>query len=153
MTTNAGEPVRRKQSFANIYRAYKARFDVDEFIENPALIKMLNEDKEIAWEYVSTVEDLLNDEGARSDKLEKQLEDLKSEKQRTDIELAKATLKIEEANRNSFIQFLVSTAATVLVGFGVGILTATPNDWKGWLLLVIGFILSIIAFFIVGKGK
>lgn len=80
------------------------------------------------------------------------LEKLQDKNHKCELDLAKATSKLEDASRNSFIQLLLSVLATVALGFGVNIVTTTPTDWKGWTLVTIGIVLTIAAFFISRKN-
>jgi chromosome segregation ATPase len=84
---------------------------------------------------------------------QKKSEQLQADKHTIDLELTKTNGRLEEANRNSFIQFIVSVIASVSLALGVNILTATPNDWKGGTLVIIGIVLGAIAFFIARKSK
>lgn len=193
MTTNAGESEKRKQSYASIYLGFSRQLNIDEYKNNPALIKMLSENNEIAMRYIYDIENLLYDANNRCQNLEIQkkefemkfgeashrietlekekklidselsriktaLENLKYQKSSTDIKLATITKDIESAKELSLMQALASTVATVLIGFGTGLITAGLNyGLISESLLVIGIIFNlfptIMAYIKVGKRK
>lgn len=83
----------------------------------------------------------------------KQIATMQDETSKLQIKLTRAEGKLEEVSRSSIAQFLVSIMATVLLGFGVNLVTTTPSSWIGWMLIVAGIILSIVAFIFVRKSK
>jgi hypothetical protein len=189
MPSNNNKRTHKNFNYENIYLNYqRVQFEVEDYIDNPSMIKKLNEEKEIAHAYASSLEELLDVanfnkqkselqkkesgikleeanqviEGLREDKklinielseTKSKLENLQLDKHTLDLELTKVTEKLQQANRNSLIQFVVSTTATVTLAIGVNIVTSTPNDWKGWIFIIIGIILGIIAFYISRKSK
>jgi Flp pilus assembly protein TadB len=152
------------------------------------MIKKLNEEKEIAHAYSSSLEMALEEERLKVRRLELQKKDadkeseaanqmvaklkedvklisielsekriefeqLQKDKHTTDLELTRVKERLEEANRNSILQFILSTLATVLLAFGVNLVTTASNDWQGWMLIIAGIVLGTIAFFIARKNK
>ncbi len=103
----------------------------------------------------------------RSKKLEQETERLKSSLRERDkriekmlqeiyqfqMKLALSEGKLEDGSRDSFLQFAVSMIAAILLGFGVNIVTAAPNNWIAWVLIVISIILSVVAFTFVRKSQ
>jgi hypothetical protein len=83
----------------------------------------------------------------------KQIAAMQDEKSTIQIKLTQTEVKLDEVSRSSFVQFLVSVMATVLLGFGVNIVTTTPSSWIGWVLIVASIVLSIVAFIFVRKSK
>lgn len=83
----------------------------------------------------------------------KQITTMQDETSKLQIKLTRTEGRLEEVSRSSFVQFLVSVMATVLLGFGVNIVTTTPSSWIGWMLIVVGIVLSIVAFIFVRKSK
>lgn len=86
------------------------------------------------------------------------LEDLREKKNSTDIELATIKRDIVSAKELSVMQAFASTVATVLIGFGTGLITAGINyGLINESLLIIGIIFNlfptIIAYFNAGKRK
>lgn len=83
----------------------------------------------------------------------KQIEAMQEGTHQLQIKLAKAEGRLEDVSRNSFLQFLVSVTAAVLLGFGVNIVTTTPSNWVGWILIATSILLSIVAFTFTWKSK
>lgn len=83
----------------------------------------------------------------------KQIEAMQENTHQIQIKLTRTEGRLEEVSRSSFVQFLVSIMATVLLSFGVNIVTTTLSSWIGWILVVVGIILSIVAFIFVRKSK
>lgn len=69
-----------------------------------------------------------------------------------DIELKGTKQKLEEAKKASLLKYTVSLAAAIVLGFGVNIVTSTPYDWKGWVIVTMSIIFAITAFFIPREG-
>jgi F0F1-type ATP synthase assembly protein I len=80
--------------------------------------------------------------------LEKRVESLES--QVNDYKLANQRLELElrEASRKSFVMFALSLLATVMVGIGVNIATASPIGWAGWIMIISACLLEGIAYFL-----
>ena len=186
MSPSRGKQPRRIFGYEVVYLSHKTNFDVDEYVQNPSLIKKLHEEKELAHAYSRNLEKSLEDRMSLSAELElqmkefslrleeakhvierleedkrvldsflkektNQLESLRVEKHDIEIELTRTVGKLEEVSRNSFVQFLISALATVLLGFGVNIVTTTPSNWIGWVLIAVSIVLGIIAFVLVRK--
>lgn len=60
---------------------------------------------------------------------------------------------MKDGSRDSFLQFLTSLLATLLLGFGVNVVTTTPDNWMAWILIVMSITLSVFAFTLVRKNK
>jgi len=60
---------------------------------------------------------------------------------------------LKDGSRDSFLQFLTSLLATLLLGFGVNVVTTTPDNWMAWILIVMSITLSVFAFTLVRKNK
>jgi len=114
------------------YVDWVKRFDVNEYVQNPPLIEKLYEEKQLAL--LSSLE--LKD---RVQELEGQVHDLTLENQRL-------RLQVSEAHRRSSLMFLLSLIATVLIGIGVNVATSTPYRWTGWVMVITGCVLEVIAF-------
>ncbi len=130
MPTDSTE--RAKRMMIGRYADWVKRFDVNEYVQNRPLIEKLYEEKQLA---LSSSIDL----GQEVKALESQLHELKLTNQRLELEL-------NESNRKSSLLFILSLLATILLGIGVNIATASPSDWTGWIMIVSACIIEIIAF-------
>lgn len=83
----------------------------------------------------------------------KKLESMQEDAHQLQIKLTRVEGKLEDVSHSSFVQFFVSVVAAVLLGFGVNIVTTTPSNWVGWILIITSIILSIVAFTFVRKSK
>jgi len=114
-------------------------FDVSDYIQNPPLIKKLYEEKQLAQLTIMEYE-----------KKTKKLEETKHE-----LEMSNQRLQIEndDSKKKSVIVFILALLATILIGFGVNIVTSTPYGWTGWIMIVIACVLEFIAFINIQKEK
>lgn len=137
-------------------------FSIDEYVQNPAMIRKLNEEKDLALVELRTLKDRFEEAIAQThmmalEKRELQLRleaqsssqhEVELQKRSLEISLSKANQKLYEANRRSFLQFLLTVIATIIISFGINIVTSMPPAWVGWILTALGIILEIIAFVI-----
>ncbi len=89
-------------------------------------------------------------------KLEQENEQLKTSLKRENQLQTKVALlegRLKDGSRDSFLQFLTSLLATLLLGFGVNVVTTTPDNWMTWILIVMSITLSVFAFTLVRKNK
>jgi hypothetical protein len=77
---------------------------------------------------------------------------LELQKQALDLKLNHTQQKLAETNQTSLTKFVTSTAAAIVLGFGVNVVTTMPADWKGWVIIASSVVLGSIAFFIPRKG-
>lgn len=196
MSQNRGNRVKpTATSFEYVYIAYEVQpFDIDEYIQNPAMIKKLYEEMRIARAASTNLQDKLketNDENRQLElqvrekdykinekqketerlleerklistehtALKNQVEQLREnnhqqEIQKRELEIELRTLKEEfaKSRQSSLLEYVVSLVAAIVLGFGVNIITTTPNDWKGWVIIGTSIILAVIAFFMHGRG-
>ncbi len=115
--------------------------------------KDVDKELEAANHEIKNLKSDLERMNSESSERKKEFEQLLTDKHNIDLKLSRANERLEAAGRNSIIQFLLSTAATLLIAFGVNIVTATSSDWKGWTFIIIAISLAMIAFFMVGKKK
>lgn len=115
-------------------------------VEAKREIERLQEDKK-----TTIVE--LNSLKSQSEELKSQNHKLEMEKREIDIELRGTKQKVDEISRASLLKYAVSLAAAIVLGFGVNIVTSSPYDWKGWLIITLSIILAVIAFFVPRKGS
>lgn len=184
-------PLHKDKRSHPTYIPYQHRqFDLNEYVENPPMIKTMREELESAIAKITELEARLDDEIKLNNKLklEKQafqlkLEDANSrveklneeklwaladygetkgelevvqtayhtlqlEKRTVDHQLDEANRKLDEASQKSFIQYLVTIVAAVILGFGVNIATSVPSSWIGWMLVTLAIILEVVAFLI-----
>jgi hypothetical protein len=130
MTTSESDKVKR--IIVGRYVDWVKRFDVYEYVQNPPMIEKLYEERQLAL--LSSLE------------LEKRIGELEAQNNDLRLQNQKLTLQVKEARQRSFLMFLLSLIATVLVGVGVNIATSTPYGWTGWIMIASGCILEIIAF-------
>lgn len=132
------------------YISYRVQhFDVTGYVRNPNMIKTLYKEKEEAREEVRILRDQLEASRISYHELELQKQGLEH--------------SLKDANWRAFFQLLITTVATVILGFGVNIATPPPHEWIGIVMVVLGGILEIVAFLITflplrffnktGKGK
>lgn len=124
---------RARQIIIGRYADWVKRFDVNEYVQNPPLIEKLYEEKQLALTSSIDLEKQVKEFGS-------QIHELKLQNQRLELELS-------EVSRKSYLIFALSLLATVLVGIGVNIATSSPNGWTGWVMIVAGCILEVVAFF------
>jgi len=129
----AGDSERIRRMRVGRYSDWVKRFDINEYVQNPPMIEKLYEEKQLALTSSFEMEENIKT-------LEAQVYDLKFKNQRLE-------LKLEEANRKGFIVFAIALLATLLIGIGVNVATSSPSNWTGWVMIVAGCILEIIAFF------
>ena len=109
-------------------------FDVNDYLDNRAMIEKLYEERQMA---LAKVIDLENKVSA----LSKRVHDFELSKQRLEIMLS------EKATR-SFWAFGISLIATVTMGIGANIITSSELVWLGWFLIGTSAVLELIAFFL-----
>lgn len=79
--------------------------------------------------------------------LEEQVRNLESQVNELKLQNQKLEMELGEASRKSYLIFALSLLATVMVGIGVNIATSAPNGWTGWVMIIAACILEGIAFF------
>lgn len=182
-------------SFEYVYIAYEVQpFDIDEYVQNPAMIKKLYEEMRIARTASTSLQDKLKEINETNRLLElqkqetnyklsdkqKEVERLLEERmllsaeittfkvqteqlkenthqleiQNRELEIELRTLKerFDKSRQGSLLEYIASLTAAIILGFGVNIVTSTPNDWKGWVIISISVILAVIAFFMHERG-
>ena len=123
---------RAKRMIIGKYADWVKRFDVNEYVQNPPLIEKLYEEKQLAL--TSSID------------LEQEVKTLHSQIHELHLTNQRLELELNESNRKSYLLFTLSLLATILVGIGVNIATASPDGWAGWVMIVAACILEIIAF-------
>jgi hypothetical protein len=114
------------------YVEWVKRFDVNDYLKNKPMIEKLYEEKQLAL--------------ATSLHLEDNLKDLQTRVHELEVQNKVFGVQLEDASRKSNWAFFLSLLATVLVGFGINIVTTTSDDWKGWVMVVSACVLEIVAF-------
>lgn len=114
-------------------------FDVTDYVQNPPMIKKLYEEKQLAQLVALEYEKKI-----------KKLEGVNRE-----FEMNNQRLQIEnnDTKRKSIIVFVLALLTTILIGFGVNIVTSTPYGWTGWIMIVAACIIEFIAFINLRKGS
>src|SRR5258706_11816602 len=97
-------------------------FDVTDYVQNPPLIKKLYEEKQLAQLTLLEYE-------KRIKKLEGTNHEFEMNNQRLQIEN-------NDSKKKSVIVFILALLAMILIGFGVNIVTSTPYEWTGWVMIV-----------------
>jgi hypothetical protein len=127
------------------------QFDVKDYVQNPVMIKKLNEEKELAL--------------AETDGLKHELDKLIScnhilevQKRELEIKLDVARKGLADKDFKILIQVIVSLVATIMIGIGINIVTSTLSEtrvvtstsytWVGWLMIALGMVLNVAGFFI-----
>lgn len=82
----------------------------------------------------------------------RRMEKMRQETYRLQMKLALTEGKLEGSSQSSSLQFMISMIATVLLGFGVNVVTTTPGNWIAWILVITSIILSIVSFIYVRKS-
>lgn len=114
------------------YADWVKRFNVDDYVQNPPLIEKLHEEKQLAL--VSAVE------------LENRLALMRKELEGLRLENRTLHHQINEGSRSSSFMFALSLLAIVLLGVGANLATNKPSEWLGWVLIVFGGTLEVLAF-------
>lgn len=195
MSQNRGSRSKKTSNYDFIYIDEVQQFDVEEYVQNPAMIRKLHAEKKGAYSVIveqksqleltisrlhqmelqnrelelrlhetSQMITKLSDEKEATDEETKgsrlRLEDmmrqnheLELQKQALDLKLNHTQQKLSETNQTSLTKFVTSTAAAIILGFGVNVVTTTPADWKGWVIIASSVVLGVIAFFIPRKGE
>ena len=110
------------------------RFDVDDYVDNPPLIEKLYEEKQLtlgeAMEFKGQLE-------AAQGKLHQ-------------LQLENQTLRhgLVEASRRSSFMFALSLVAMLLLGLGINVASQQPGDRLGWVLIGLGCVVEVVAFFL-----
>lgn len=128
-----------KKLIVGEYVEWIKRFDVNEYIKNRPMIEKLYEEKQLALAVSLQLEGRIRESEAL-------IHELELENQRLEIQ-------VQETSRKSFITFLLSLLATVLVGVGVNIATSTPYAWTGWVMVIIACLLQGVVFFSMPKER
>src|SRR5205807_1113156 len=76
MSPSRGKQPRRIFGYEVVYLSHKTNFDVDEYVQNPSLIKKLHEEKELAHAYSRNLEISLEDRMSQSASLELQMKEI-----------------------------------------------------------------------------
>jgi len=108
------------------------RFDVNDYRENTPMIEKLFEEKQLAL--------------SKSMDLEKHTRELEIQNHKLELEKQRLELLLSEANRKSLILFALSLLATILIGIGVNVATASPNNFMGWVVIATASIIQLVAF-------
>jgi hypothetical protein len=114
-------------------------FDVTEYLGNRPMIEKLYEERQLAL--------------AKSVELEKTISGLSSKIHQLELSEQRLDLKLSEQKNLSFTVFSLSLIATITIGIGVNVLTSSPYEWIGWLLIAISAILEIVAFWLVKRAE
>lgn len=194
MARSRGNRGKRSSIYDFTYIDVIQQFNIEEYVQNPAMIRSLHEERKRAYSVIMEQQDQLDTFNSdlhqmelqnrelelklqeASDKigilshekeaignevkgLKLRLEDMETlrhtlelQRQELDLKLNHTQQKLFEANQASLAKFATSTAAAIILGFGVNVVTSTPSDWKGWVIIASSVILGIIAFFIPQKG-
>jgi hypothetical protein len=122
-----------RQYIIGSYTKWVKRFDVNDYVKNPPMIEKLYEEKQLAL--------------AEAAKLENLVESLKSQNHELELHKQRLELLVNEAHRRSNLVFGLSLLATLFIGIGVNLVTSTPYLWIGWMMIISGCILEVVAFF------
>ena len=194
MAQTRGPRGNRTSNYDFIFIDEIQQFDIEEYVQNPAMIRKLHAERNGAYSAIveqksqleavtvnlhqmellkrelelklheaSTVIVRLADEKEglagevksvklRLEDITKQNHELELQRQALDLQLNHAQQKLSDANQTSLIKFATSTAAAIVLGFGVNVVTSAPSDWKGWVIIASSIVLGAIAFFIPRKG-
>ena len=109
-------------------------FDVNDYLDNRAMIEKLYEERQMALAKVIDLENKVST-------LSEQVHSLELSKQRLEIILSEKTTR-------SLWAFGISLVATVTMGIGVNVVTSSVLVWLGWFLIGTSVILELIAFFL-----
>lgn len=185
----------RLHSFEYVYISYEVQpFDIDEYFQNPAMIKKLHEEMRLARAVSTSLQDKLEIVKEDYRRLELQtgevtyklneakkevsrlLEDKQAslaeiailktlteqtkdnhhqiEIQKAEIEIELRTLKeyVDKSKRASLLEYVTSLLAAIMLGFGVNVITSSPSDWKGWVIVIASVFVAVIAYFIHERG-
>jgi hypothetical protein len=134
-------------------------FEVEDYLENRPLIQALAVSEEIArvtiarltHEHSVTRRELEKAQRALSDfriSHEQDAGDQRTSIARLEESLAASRHRIEEQSRQSTVAIIVAWAGTVLVGFGVNLVTGGDQKPLGMGLLGLGALVEGVAFFI-----
>ncbi len=127
-----------KRTIIGEYVEWVTRFDVNDYVRNKPMIEKLYEEKQLAL--------------ATSMQLEVKVKKLEERVHSFELENQKLKIEVDQGKQKATTVFILALLATILVGIGVNITTSTPYGWTGWIMIVAGCILEIIAFFIRPKG-
>ena len=195
MTQSRGNRGKKTSHYDFVYIDAVQQFDVDEYAQNPSMIRKLHMERENAYLVIveqksqletfqsglhqmelqkrelelklheaSTMIVKLSDEKIAINEEKKHLQsqientkmhshELELQKQKLDLSLSHTQQKLSEAQQTSLVKFVATTAAAIMLSFGVNIDTSTPSDWKGWVLTIFSVIIGSIAFLIPQKGE
>jgi len=115
-------------------------FDVNDYLDNRAMIEKLYEERQMAL--------------AKVIDLESKVTTLSSQVHQLELSEQRLRIILKEKNARSFWVFGISLIATVTVGIGVNVVTSS-SSWIGWFLIAIALLLEIIAFVLtkIGHGE
>ena len=195
MSQNRGNRGKRTSNYEFICIEEVQQFDVEEYVQNPAMIRKLHAEKEGAHSVLvkqqnqlesfttnlhmmelhkrelelklqeafnlntklSQEKEAISEEikgvKLRLEDMAKLNHELELQKQEFDLKLNHTQQQLSAANQASLTRFLTSTAAAIILGFGVNVVTSSPSDWKGWIIIASSVVLGAIAFFIPRKGE
>ncbi len=193
MSQNRGNRGKRTSNYDFIYIDEIQQFDIEEYVQNPAMIRKLHAERKGAYSIIveqksqlettqsslhqmelqkrelelklhevlnvmaklsdekEVISQEMKDVKLRLDDRTKQNHELELQRQALDLKFNHTQQKLSEANQTSLTKFATSTAAAIILGFGVNVVTSTPVDWKGWVIIASSVVLGVIAFFIPRK--
>ena len=104
-------------------------------------IDRLQEEKRLTFSETNSLREQLED-------LRKYTQQLEIQKREFEFEIKSLKEKLAKNKGSSLLENIISLAAAIVLGFGVNVVTTTPYDWKGWVIIASSVILAVIAFFI-----
>lgn len=123
---------RVRQMIIGLPSRWIKEFDVREYVQNPPMIEKLYEEKQLWLSWCHDLNDQVNDLSPRLHECETRNRLLEQQ--------------LETAKRHSCIAFFLTLSATIFVGLGINIVTDTPDNWVGWVLIGFSVINEVIAF-------
>ncbi|MGH2497081.1 MAG: hypothetical protein ACRDIV_20480 [Ktedonobacteraceae bacterium] len=195
MAQTRGNRGKKTSNYDFIFIDEVQQFDMEEYVQNPAMIRKLHAERNGAYSAIveqkshleavtlslhqmellkrelelrlheaSTVIAKLADEKEaldgevkgvklRIEAMTRQNHELELQRQALDLKLNHTQQKLSESNQTSLTRFATSTAAAIILGFGVNVVTSSPSDWRGWVIIASSVVLGVIAFFIPRKGE
>ncbi len=125
--------LRAKKKIVGKYADWVKRFDVNDFMQNRAMIEKLYEEKQLAL--------------ASSLDLEQKVGNLQSDVHRLQLENQRLGIELEEFQKKSSLLFALSLLATILIGIGINLATTSSDSLAGWILIIAACLIEVIAFF------
>lgn len=108
------------------------KFDISEYIQNPPMIRKLQEEKQLALTAFFELDEKVKSYAVRIHELE--------------LENQKLSLQTGESKRQQITIFGLSLLATIMLGIGINIATDAPFTWVGWVLISSSVILESFSF-------